>query len=151
MDIRYAAGLFDGEGYVRIATWRKPNSVHTRYQVYGGINMCHRPVIEALQQKFGGNMPNPGARQKPHHRPLYTWNFSSQVAARFLRRVLPYLIVKREEAELALELQANIDEYRFKLGNQYWLHSDREAIFARRAEIAAQVKALKHRIFPLTA
>lgn len=151
MDIRYAAGLFDGEGYIRVSIWKKPNSIHTRYQIFGGINMCHRPVIEALHEKFGGNMPDPGRRISSRHRPLWTWNISSQIAADFLRKVLPYLIVKREEAELALELQANIDEFRYKLGNQHWLHSDREAIFARRAEIAEQMKALKRRSYPLTA
>lgn len=151
MDIRYAAGLFDGEGYVRVATYKKPNSIHTRYQIYGGINMCHRPVIEALHSQFGGNMPTPGRRISPKHRPLYTWNVSSQKMASFLRKVLPYLIVKRDEAILALELQACIDKHKHKLGGHYFQHPDREAIFARRAEIAAEIKALKSRSFSLTA
>lgn len=150
MDIRYAAGLFDGEGYIRVATWKKPNSVHVRYQIYGGINMCHRPVIERLCETFGGNMPTPGRRISPKHRPLYTWNLSSQVMAKFLRRVLPYLIVKKEEVILALELQASIDRYKHKLGGHCYRHPDREAIFAHRAKLAAEIKALKSRSFSLT-
>ena len=95
-------------------------------------------------------MPSPGRRLSPTHRPLYTWNVSSQLMCTFLRKVMPYLIVKKDEAELALELQDSIDRYKFKLGNRYWLHPERDAILARRAEIATEMSALKHRIFPLT-
>lgn len=145
MDVRYAAGLFDGEGYIRVAVWKKPNSTHTRYQVYGGINMCHRPVIEALHAQFGGSMPNPGRRISPAHRPLFTWNISSQIAASFLRQVLPFLIVKKDEAVLCLHLQSHIDEH--KIGIKKRDYPNKEAIFSYRASLAREIALLKHRTF----
>jgi len=148
MDIRYAAGLFDGEGFVRVAKWAKPNSVHVRYQVVGGIGMTHRPVIEALQDQFGGQIyANRHDLRNPKNRIQFMWHFASQIGASFLRQIAPHLIVKKEEVELALELQDDIDKYRHKLGNQFWLHPQRDEIFAHRDSLALRISALKKRAF----
>lgn len=151
MDIRYAAGLFDGEGYVRVARWEKPNSRHVRYQVVGGIGMTHLPIIEALRGKFGGSInENRHDLRNKNARIQFTWHIASQTAASFFRRVLPHLVVKRDEVMLALQLQDSIDEYRHKLGHHHRTHPDRDKIFAYRANLAAQIYALKKRTyFPL--
>lgn len=145
LDHRYAAGLFDGEGYVRVAKWAKPGSINIRYQVFAGIGMTYLPVIRKLQETYGGSVSaNRHSRKNPIHRDQYVWNTSSQIGSAFLRCVLPYLIVKREETELALLLQSSIDEWKFKLGNRYWLHEQREEVFAYRADLALKISALKH-------
>ena len=148
MDIRYAAGLFDGEGYVRIARWKKPNSRHVRYNVVAGIGMTYLPIIEALRDQFGGSLSeNRHDLRNSKARIQFTWNIGSQVAARFLRKVLPHLIVKHDEAQLALLLQDNIDKYVHKLGHHHIYHPDRDKIFAYRADLADQIFALKKRSF----
>lgn len=149
LDIRYVAGLFDGEGYVRINEWQKPNSPHIRFNVFVGINMTYRPLIEMLQQQFGGGFNvNRHDLRNPKQRACFAWNLGSSTAANFLREILPYLIVKREEAEIALLLQANIDEYRHKLGSPFGgYHPQRDEIFAYRRSLAAQITALKRRTF----
>jgi hypothetical protein len=148
MDIRYVAGLFDGEGYVRIARWKKPNSRHVRYQVIAGIGMTYFPVIEALRDQFGGSMnENRHDLRNPKARIQFTWHIASQTAASFFRKVLPHLIVKRDEVELALQLQDSIDKYVHKLGHHHKYHPDRDKIFARRADLAARIFALKKRTF----
>jgi hypothetical protein len=148
MDIRYAAGLFDGEGYVRVARWEKPNSPHVRYQVVGGIGMTYLPVIEALHRRFGGSInQNRHDLRNPNARIQFTWHIASQTAASFFRKALPHLIVKRDEVELALKLQDSIDEYRHKLGHHHVRHPERDKIFAYRANLASQIYALKKRAF----
>jgi hypothetical protein len=150
MTPQYAAGLFDGEGYVRVARWKKPKSIHVRYQVFGGINMTHKPVILKLQKEFGGSVnQNRHDLRNPNHRVCFSWNISSQIAATFFRKILPHLIVKREEVKLALALQDNIDKYYHKLGHHHSVHPRRDQIFAYRAEVAEKISALKRRKFTL--
>lgn len=145
----YAAGLFDGEGYVRIATWEKPRSIHVRYQVIAGIGVTYYPVVEALQKTYGGSInQNRHDLRNQKNRIQFTWHIASQTAASFFRRVLPHLIIKREQVELALQMQDSIDKYRHQLGHAHKLHPDRDRIFAERAGIAAQIRALKKEAFP---
>lgn len=144
MNDAYAAGLFDGEGYVRVAIWNKPNSNHTRYQVIAGIGVTYRPVVEALRDAYGGSLnENRHDRRNPNNRIQFTWHIASQTAARFFRIILPHLIIKRDQVELALQLQDHIDRYRHKLGNQYWSHPDKERISAERVALADQISKLK--------
>ena len=84
------------------------------------------------------------------HRDHSVWTISSQAAASFMRRVLPFLRAKKEEVELALTLQASIDEWNHKLGWHYGTHPKRDEIFAERAAIAEKIKAIKHRGFTRT-
>ena len=150
LDDRYAAGLFDGEGYVRVARWEKPNSTHVRYQVFVGIGMSHLPVIRLLQQTYGGGVNvNRHSTRNPKHRDQFVWNVASQKAATFLRGVLPHLVVKRRETELALELQASIDQWKHKLGSRHGFHERRDEVFAYRAHLARQIADLKHVEFSL--
>lgn len=143
LDIKYVAGLFDGEGWVRISTWQKPSSIHVRYSVHGGINMCHRPIIESLHAQFGGHFyvqPRPN----PKHRTLYAWVFASKQGRGVLRLMRPHLVVKAAEVDLALELQDSIDTWKFKLGSRYFKHPERDAIFAYRKRLASEMSELKH-------
>lgn len=142
MDIRYVAGLFDGEGVVSIVRWAKPNSTHIRYQVRAAIGMSHRPVIEALHKRFGGSLHmNRHDLRSRKNRIQFCWIVSSQVAAEFLRAVLPHLVVKREEAEIAIEFQKHIDDNRPKKAN-------RDELFARRHLLFQRITALKKRAYP---
>lgn len=145
MNDAYVAGFFDGEGYVRVAVWEKPNSSHTRYQVNAGIANTHRPIVEDLYREFGGTFHvNRHDLRKDTFRACFHWIVASQAAVVFFRRVLPHLIIKKEQVELALQLQENINAYKYKLGNQYRFHPDRDAIFAERRRIADEIKRLKH-------
>jgi hypothetical protein len=149
MNDAYAAGLFDGEGYVRVARWEKPDSIHIRYQVIAGIGVTYHPVIERLQKEYGGSInQNRHDLRNKNHRIQFTWAFASQTAATFFRRVLPHLIIKRDQVKLALELQDSIDKYRHQLGHRNSFHPERDSIFAYRAKIAADIYALKKETFP---
>ncbi len=141
----YAAGLFDGEGFIRVATWNKPNSVHIRYQVIVGIANTHKPVLDLIRSKYKGNLYcNRHDLKDPKNRPVHNWTAASKIAHNFLIETLPFLHIKREQAELALLLQANIDEYRHKLGTPYGgLHPQRDNILSYRRELADKILLLK--------
>lgn len=138
MDVRYAAGLLDGEGTIRVAKQQFGN--HTQYQLHVRMNMTDpRPLLE-MQKEFGGSFHWGSPRKNPIHRSISTWNVSSQLALTFLERIRPWLIVKAEEADLAIEFQrAMVTGY------------PRKAIPAnelrRREEIRRKLIELKHRVF----
>jgi hypothetical protein len=103
IDIAYAAGFFDGEGNIAIAVNRKGGARGT-YMVYnmrlGASQKDPEPLIW-LRNRWGGSLT---CSAKGH----YHWQAFSLGALTFLRHLLPYLIVKRERAILAIEYQAHV-------------------------------------------
>lgn len=146
MDIRYCAGLFDGEGFIRIATYRK-SAIHLRMQLYCGIGVTHRPIMEEMHRQFGGSLHcNDHSRRNIKHRPQWMWLTCSQDSAKFLRQIQPHLVIKKDEVDLALEFQASIDKWRGKLGtrNPQSMTEEREAVWAYRRDLARRIFELKH-------
>jgi hypothetical protein len=51
---------------------------------------------------------------------MYRWKIAGQAASEFLKAVLPYLVIKRKQAEIAIEFQAT------KTGRRFTVNSDKE-------------------------
>jgi hypothetical protein len=103
----YAAGLFDGEGSISIAVdlsrlKKKRSSPHFAAQVH--IAMIDRCGIEIFPELFGGNISYQKPRTKMRHG-LYRWQASTKNASKIIKEMLPYLRVKRPQAEILLEFQ----------------------------------------------
>ena len=150
----YVAGLFDGEGWVRVDD-STPTSRKTgfRFQLVVGIALTHKPVLELVHAKYGGKLYGDDSfrRKYAKNRTIYRWGCASKMAAAFLRDVAPHLIVKKDQADLAIHFQDHVDANQHKMvGN--WKHDPakhlaklalREEIYAYRRSIADQLKALK--------
>lgn len=99
----YAAGFFDGEGWISISrsldNW--PGHVTPRYSFTIGVAQNNVEPLLWLQQIWGGRLYTAEGR-------IPTLQLSKTEGVRFLRHVLPYLKVKREKALLALEFAAII-------------------------------------------
>lgn len=118
LDIQYVAGLFDGEGCISIGKgmflggYARYSEDYIRYQLAVGMAMTYRPVIEQLSRQFGGRFAGghktDRAKAFPNRRPGFAWGLSSGPAAAFLVKIEPYLIVKQEEARVAIEFQEHI-------------------------------------------
>lgn len=150
MDDRYVAGLFDGEGWVRISRWKKPNSTHVRYQLTCGIGMAYRPIIEALAKEYGGSVHNNRHDlRSPKNRIQFMWTIASQKAIRFLNRIYPYLVVKRDEAKIAIAFQNHVDSTPYiRTGRRGTPRGDSENIRTIREKMFRDIYALKKRSFP---
>jgi hypothetical protein len=150
MDDRYAAGLFDGEGYVRINRWEKPNSTHIRYNLFVGIGMSHLPIIQALQREYRGSLNmNRHDLRNPRARIQFTWNVASRIAATFLRRIEPHVIVKKDEVLIALRFQDHVENTPYvRLGRKKERRENHEEIYAYREGLYREISALKKRSFP---
>ena len=137
MDIPYAAGLFDAEGCVRIHRQVFRGSV--RYDLRVLIQMTDpRPLI-MIADRFGGVFSVMTPPKDPRHRQKYCWRMSAREAAGFLEQIAPFLKVKREEVELAIEFQQGV-----RRGNQKPLPP---AEIARRETLARRIEALKHVVY----
>lgn len=145
LDLHYVAGLFDGEGWVRIERYQPKVRKTPRYVVIAGIAMTYKPVMEMIHQQFGGHLyGDDGFRRKYHkNRTIYRWAVSSQSATRFLTTIAPLLIVKREQADLSLELQAHIAEFKSKMVGSAVDTDFKNEIYAHRQRLADRVTALK--------
>lgn len=104
-DPRYIAGLFDGEGSVSSSVNKKTGQI----QVRASLAMAHEEAVRRLHEQFGGYF---GKQKKyaAHHKDKYHWYVTGKNLLAFLATVLPYLEVKREEAEIVFELQTELSK-----------------------------------------
>ena len=117
MELPYVAGLFDGEGCIRIdeydikANATRPKA-YRRTQLRVMLNMTHFPTIRALYDQFGGMITRSDGshRRNPRHAIRYDWTSWSGQAAEFLEQILPFMIAKREQAKIAILFQKHIRE-----------------------------------------
>lgn len=97
-DLAYIAGFFDGEGCIIISMGKDYNRIET--------TVCNTKDITLywLQSIFGGCVSK-RISKNPKRKDVYVWATVSRVAGRFLSIIQPYLKLKYEQAELALEFQ----------------------------------------------
>jgi hypothetical protein len=96
----FFAGFFDADGYVGIS---KGNGT-SYYLLTVAIVQVKREILDLFVQEFGGKVTGPHIR-KGRGRPIYQWVAEAKVAERFLREVSPYLVVKRERAQMAIDFR----------------------------------------------
>ncbi|MFH1473645.1 MAG: hypothetical protein ABIE55_02005 [Candidatus Aenigmatarchaeota archaeon] len=98
----YIAGIVDGEGHVFITFTRTQN-----YLCGVDVMNTDKRVLEFFVKYFGGNILL-RKRAKPNHKDSYRWQCFGSKAAKLCRCILPYLIVKRKQAELLLEFSKTL-------------------------------------------
>jgi len=99
----YAAGIFDGEGSIIIDKPRRSKG-HTLVVM---LAMRDSAAVTWLQERWPGSL-RPEMR-RPKTREAFTcwhWRRYTSAAAVFLSDILPYLLVKQAQAQLAIEFQS---------------------------------------------
>jgi hypothetical protein len=99
--IIYLAGIFDGEGTIAIVK-NKPGGKRHIYN-------CPRLIITNtnlnlmlwLKKNFGGNIRTIKPKN-PNYKPFYQWIIGNKKALNLLKKMLPYLIVKKEKTIFVL-------------------------------------------------
>jgi hypothetical protein len=155
LSLQYVAGLFDGEGWVRIQTpgirldgSRTPGSNYRRfpsYQVIAGIAMTHKPVMVAFHEQFGGTLYGDDhyRRKDPKNRTIYRWHVQSQQAHQFLTAIVKHLLIKQDQVELAIELQDHIAKHRSAMVGPWTSDEVKAEIAAHRKALADKITELK--------
>lgn len=129
----YLAGFFDGEGCISL-------SAGDLYTLHVSVTQVNPAPLREFAAAFGGNV-RLRRWHRPDQRPGYIWNIASQKAMAMLKVLRPYLIVKAEEADIAIAFQSLRRPGRVPL-------RDWPAKKETYAVAAAQLKALKHRVWP---
>lgn len=109
MDDSYVAGMVDADGSIIISKVRPHgHEVSPSYRLSVQVTNTHKSMLEMLKKKFGGSICNKPLTvgsfftRKSH----YNWSVGSKKAVELLKKIQPYLIVKREQAELGIEFWA---------------------------------------------
>lgn len=96
-ELAYAAGFFDGEGSVGIKVEKR---VKPCYSPYATVSQVRPEVLIWMRSNFGGSIR---FNNKCGKNGIWTLWLSSRMALDMLKRLLPYLRVKKQEAELVIE------------------------------------------------
>jgi hypothetical protein len=100
----YLAGIIDGEGCLSIGAGRRQKWGVVNYNSIVSVANTDIRLIKWLHQNFGGNFFD-GKQQRPNNKKHYIWRLLKRKDIEvLLLAVLPYLIVKREQAIVLLEL-----------------------------------------------
>lgn len=116
-EVSWAAGFFDGEGYVSILERSHP--FYTGYYLRIGIkHVAIEPLVE-MQRLFGGtiqkqNLDKVVGNRKPYHR----WVTSTSNAAEALKQMMPYFRNKQKVAAIGLDFQQTIQNHKLKISDE---------------------------------
>jgi len=91
-ELAWAAGLFEGEGTVRINALSKRN---TGALIVSVVN-CDEQIVAFFAERFGGRV-KPATGLHGNRRPAWVWTCAARVAARFLRQIEPHLRTDRNK------------------------------------------------------
>ena len=110
----YAAGIVDGEGTITICRSEYDTVNKSRnnkvYHCIGfhakvSVKNTDERLMKWLQSRFGGEYYKDESSLKKHPtwKPSFVWHHAAKDKEPFLLAILPYLILKREQALLALD------------------------------------------------
>jgi hypothetical protein len=105
--LAYLAGVIDSDGYISTQRSRHSGRLYSGAKV--GIAGTRRQPHDLAASLFGGTV-NRYIPKNPRHRPQFQWSRHGEGAVVVIEAVLPYLLVKRRQAEIALELQCIVWE-----------------------------------------
>lgn len=105
-DLAYMAGVFDGEGCICIAKAKaREGRYHPSYHLECSVQMANEYLPTLYRFSFGGSIYL-YQHKNPRHQPTWEWHISARKANDFLKAILPYLTIKKGEAELAIKFQS---------------------------------------------
>lgn len=124
----YLAGMIDGEGYLYVFLHSNPSYRKETKKGYAREFRCFvssgsKKLLERIQTDIGNIGTITRHRYKPetlkdekyrhtHRVPNYTLRFYQGALRRILPKVIPYLILKKEQAEIMLKMLETVKKIR---------------------------------------
>jgi len=109
-DLAYMAGIVDGEGFIGIDSCCKRKNKPSAYQLRVGVVNTNRELLEWIKENFEGSVSSRGKPTSIKHKQSYQWRVEAKKAGKLLRLIRPYLIIKREQANIGLEFRATYEK-----------------------------------------
>lgn len=106
MNIEYAAGLIDGEGWIGITSRSRGET----YEINLKVSMSDKgkPALDALSQMFGGRV-TADADATEVRRSTFRWQLTGRAAAVALRALEGHLVIKARPCRIALDLAEMVE------------------------------------------
>jgi hypothetical protein len=115
----YLAGILDGEGCLTIGAGRRETGV-INYNPIVLVQNTSRELIEWLQSRFGGQVYL-SKKETEKTKTAWMWRITQKKAIEnLLLAVLPYLVIKREQAKILLAFVRLTPEANSRLRQTYW-------------------------------
>lgn len=106
----YLAGLIDGDGCIHAVRQKKSNPSHSDgFRLMLSVWNTNEAIIDYLHGLLGGQRGSQD-RGVAAHRPSHYWQISTNGVREVLPQLIPYMRIKRERAELALELASHLGQ-----------------------------------------
>lgn len=100
----YFAGLFDGEGCVRIGRYIDNRVNKLAYNMYVDITLTDIEPLLLAKSIFKGQLHAYAPRSDNRSR-IYKWQLASRQAYAFLKAIEPYSIIKLKQIQLCMRFQ----------------------------------------------
>lgn len=103
----YVAGFIDGEGFVDIHRQATEKTMKSRglknpsFQPIVQISNSNKEVLDKIHATYGGSIYS--RRKKDGHKQIYSFVVTARKAEKLLTDILPYLVIKKIQAELVLK------------------------------------------------
>jgi hypothetical protein len=106
-ELAYLAGIVDGEGCVGAysTSGTRPKRASFRFSVC--VAMCERAALDLFVELYGGAVRS--SMRGGRRRPIFSWTVYADRAAAVASDVLPYLRVKRGQAEALIEARNTVN------------------------------------------
>ena len=98
--LAYVAGIIDGEGCIRV---NRQGANRPVVRVH--VTNTSKLLVSTLEEWFGGYVWSEDKSYIPNAKLRYVWEVSAIQAEEFLRLVEPYLLLKKEQARIALQIR----------------------------------------------
>jgi len=134
----YLAGFFDGEGSIFILRQkRKKLRDRITYSTKVEVSNTVKEPLELLHSNYSGTIYT-HIRQSEKRKPIYIWSLSNRKAYQFLKDIKPYLIIKKAQAQIGIELQERVAKSHIGI----WLTPEERE---KREQLRLKLKALTKR------
>lgn len=131
-ELAYLAGFFDGEGCVSIVRNSKTNNLTLTVS----ISQLNPLPLFLCQRRFGGSIHR--ERGTRGFRNRVSWQTASRLAVAALKAMRPYLMVKADEADVAIAYQQRVAD---------WVGGDKDVERSIRMEMRDSIAAMKQRSY----
>jgi len=119
--LAYLAGIIDGEGAFIIGAYAKnPKTGTPHFHTTIQLSSTDECLIDWLVENFGGKKSKYTPKQTPKNsrRPVSRWTIFSDRVKHLCEVMMPYLVIKKEQAETMIEMRNTFEKTRMRLGDQ---------------------------------
>ena len=137
-DLAYMAGIIDGEGTIAARNYWAPASINPSVVCRLRVFNTNRSLIDWIAERWPGRIYH--SKAIPNQKIVWTWETKGLRARHLALQVLPYLKIKRRQAEILIELIPLI----LRVGTSFQTGVPEENV-EKRNKLVAEIRELNKR------